>query len=174
MNENTDDKVVILVVEQQPSAVVSVEGGTTVIATSDEPSIIVAAEQGPEGKQGIPGPPGGSAFTRYAAASVSGGKAVTLNAAGECLHADGAKSAVANSVVGIAINGGNTGDQITIAVSGEIEEPYWNWQANKPVFLGTDGALTQAAPTSGFILVVGVAVGPTRMLVKIQQPIFIA
>lgn len=172
---SADDKVIILVVEQTPSNVVSVEGGTTVISSTDMPSIIYAAEQGPAGIQGLPGPAAGTSFTRAAAANVSGGKAVTLNAAGQCLHADGAKASMANSVVGISLNGGAPGADITIITNGgEIEETVWNWQANKPVFLGTDGALTQVAPTSGYLLVVGVAVGPTRMLVKIQQPIFIA
>lgn len=172
---SADDKVIILVVEQTPSNVVSVEGGTTVISSTDMPSIIYAAEQGPAGIQGLPGPAAGTSFTRAAAANVSGGKAVTLNAAGQCLHADGAKASMANSVVGISLNGGAPDADITIITNGgEIEETVWNWQANKPVFLGTDGALTQVAPTSGYLLVVGVAVGPTRMLVKIQQPIFIA
>lgn len=172
---SADDKVIILVVEQTPSNVVSVEGGTTVISSTDMPSIIYAAEQGPAGIQGLPGPAAGTSFTRAAAVNVSGGKAVTLNAAGQCLHADGAKASMANSVVGISLNGGAPGTDITIITNGgEIEETVWNWQANKPVFLGTDGALTQVAPTSGYLLVVGVAVGPTRMLVKIQQPIFIA
>lgn len=172
---SADDKVIILVVEQTPSNVVSVEGGTTVISSTDMPSIIYAAEQGPAGIQGLPGPAAGTSFTRAAAANVSGGKAVTLNAAGQCLHADGAKTSMANSVVGISLNGGAPGADITIITNGgEIEETVWNWQANKSVFLGTDGALTQVAPTSGYLLVVGVAVGPTRMLVKIQQPIFIA
>ena len=167
-----DDKVVILVVEQTPSNVVSVEGGTTVISTVDTPSILYAAEQGPAGK---PGPAGGTSFSRIAAANVSGGKAVTLNAQGQVLHANGADLAFANSVAGVSLNGGAPGSEITITVSGgEIEEPTWNWQANKPIFLGTDGALTQVAPTSGYLLVVGAAIGPTRMLVKVQQPIFIA
>lgn len=170
-----DDKVIILVVEQTPANVVSVEGGTTVISTVDTPSILYASEQGPAGIQGQPGPAAGTSFTRPAAANVSGGKAVTLNAAGECLHANGANALMANSVVGISLNGGAAGADITIiTIGGEIEETVWNWQANKPVFLGTDGALTQTAPTSGYLLVVGVAVGPTRMVVKIQQPIFIA
>lgn len=170
-----DDKVIVLVVEQTPSNVVSVEGGTTVISTVDTPSVLIAAEQGPAGIQGLPGPAAGTAFTRPAAANVSGGKAVTLNAAGQCLHANGANASMANSVAGISLNGGAPGADITIITSGgEIEESVWNWQANKPIFLGTDGALTQVAPTSGYVLVVGVAVGPTRMLVKVQQPIFIA
>lgn len=56
MNTPTDDKVVILVVERQPSSVVTVEGGTTVIATGDSPSILIASEQGPAGKPGEAGP----------------------------------------------------------------------------------------------------------------------
>lgn len=170
-----DDKVVILVVEQTPANVVSVEGGTTVISTVDSPSILYASEQGPVGPEGKPGPAAGTAFTRPAAANVSGGKAVTLNAAGQVLHANGANAAMAHSVAGISLNGGAAGADITIITTGgEIEESVWNWQANKPVFLGADGVLTQTAPTSGYLLVVGVAVGPTRMLVKVQQPIFIA
>lgn len=175
---STDNTVVVLVVEQQPSSTIVVEGGTTVITGDNSPSVLVAAEQGPAGKTGDvgpPGPAGGTAFTRTAAANVSGGKAVTLNAAGECLHADGADPTMASRVAGIALNGGLIGDTITIIVTGgEIEEPTWNWIEGQPIFLGPDGALTQVAPTSGYVLVVGTAVGPTRMLVKIQQPIFIA
>ena len=175
MSDTTDDKVIILVVEQQPSNVISVENGTAVIATTDMPSLLIAAEQGPPGTQGPPGPSAGTAYTRTAAQNVSGGKALRLNAAGECLHANGADTSHANMVVGVSLNGGAAGSDITIITSGgEIEEVVWNWQVNKPVFLGVDGLLTQVAPISGYILIVGVAVGPTRMLVKIQQPIFIA
>ena len=171
---STEETVVILVVEQQPSSTIVVEQGTTVITQDPNGlSVLVAAEQGPEGKQGVAGPSGGAAFVRDAAATVSGGRAVALNADGEAIHADGADDDFAWRVVGLALNGANLGNPVTIATAGEVEEPTWSWIEGKPVFLGSAGSLTQTPPTSGFILVVGSAVGATRILVNVQQPIFI-
>ena len=171
---SAQETVVILVVEQQPASTVVVEQGTTVITQDPNAmSVLVAAEQGPEGKQGPIGPSGGAAFVKTASATVSGGFVVGLDAQGEVAHADGADIDSAWRVVGVALNGANKGDPVTIVTAGEVEEPTWSWTEGAPVFLGANGSLTQTPPTSGYILVVGSAVGATRILVNVQQPIFI-
>jgi len=42
---------------------------------------------------------------------------------------------------------------------------------NLPVFLSTNGLLTQVAPITGFLLILGVPTAPTKLLISIKQPI---
>ena len=77
----------------------------------------------------------------------------------------------ASRVLGMTLGSAILGDYVTIQPSGVITEPSWNWNVTLPVFLSTNGLLTQTSPASGFSLVVGKPISPTKLLLAIQQPI---
>ena len=64
---------------------------------------------------------------------------------------------------------------VEIARAGEVTEPDWAFTPLAPVFLGREGRLTQVYdPTWAFVLIVGFALSPTRMLIDFKAPIFLA
>ncbi len=76
-------------------------------------------------------------------------------------------------VLGVTLGAALAGDPVNVAVSGEVTEPSWAWAEDMQIFLGVDGALTQTIPTSGALLVVGVATAPTTILVGVKFPIIL-
>lgn len=75
-------------------------------------------------------------------------------------------------IAGITTGATSNGAVMQVRYSGEIIEDTWNWTEGL-VFLGTNGLLTQTAPTTGFMVVIGVAKNKTTLLVRIQQPIIL-
>lgn len=52
---------------------------------------------------------------------------------------------------------------------GEIDNPGWTWTPHAAVFLnGT--VLSQTAPTSGWSMIVGIAILPTRIIIRFTDP----
>lgn len=94
-------------------------------------------------------------------------RAVTSNALGEAVYAS--NDTIANAqVIGVTYTSANAGSVVTVITSGLFTDPIWNWTKG-PVFLGTNGTLTQTAPTGGAILVyVGKALTATQILIDID------
>jgi hypothetical protein len=111
-----------------------------------------------------------STVTLLASGAISGHRVVVADATGVAAYADATNPAHSGRVVGITLGAAADGDPVTVAVGGDIEEPSWTWSAG-PLYLGTAGGLTQSAPTSGFVQVLGVALSPTRIVVEPSQPI---
>jgi len=149
--------------------VVEVEQGVEV--TSAGPiEVVTAAEQGPEGIQGPPG--SGSAVTRLAGVALGGHRVVVLDSSDEAIYADHTILAHRDKVLGLTNGAVAQGDEATIVTYGEVVEPSWNWTLDDPVFLGTNGMLTQVVPTTGFLQRVGFPNGaPTKLFVDIDTPI---
>lgn len=78
-----------------------------------------------------------------------------------------------NKVLGMTTGAVSIGSEATVQVSGFIEESSWNWDVDLPVFLSTNGQLTQSAITSGFSLIVGKPRTATNMFISISEPIIL-
>ena len=76
-------------------------------------------------------------------------------------------------VLGMTTGAVVSGAEATVAVSGFVEENSWNWTVGTPVFLSTNGLLTQTVPTSGFRLIVGKPKTATILFIEISEPIVI-
>lgn len=77
------------------------------------------------------------------------------------------------NILGITQGAVISGGTATVTTYGVITESSWNWTAGLPVFLSTNGQLTQSAPTSGFRLIIGRAKSATTLFVDISEPIVI-
>lgn len=122
---------------------------------------------------GPPGPPGlvGQAVTDVisAADSALGGHRVVRATATGVAYASAADPEVA-AVLGVTTHAANAGDDITIRVAGALTEPSWMWGPG-PVYLASNGLLSQMPPTIGAIKEIGVALNQTTLLIRIQPEI---
>lgn len=102
-----------------------------------------------------------------ASVNLSALRAVTTDGAGAAVYAS--NDTVANAVVvGITFTAASAGQSVQIKTSGIIEDAGWTWTKGA-VFLGTNGTLTQSAPTGGAVVVqVGRAITPTKLQIDIE------
>lgn len=119
------------------------------------------------------GPPGPSEYIaqHIAGASLGGHRAVVLDNTEHAIYADKDTPQHATKVLGITTGSAIADSSVPIQTYGEITEPSWAWTPGLPVYLGTNGLLTQAAPATGFLLVIGFAITATKIFIDIKIPI---
>lgn len=76
-----------------------------------------------------------------------------------------------NRVVGITKSATAVGTDATVQFRSYMDEPTWNWDLDKLIFLGQNGMLTQSIPVIGFSQQLATVISPTRILINIQEPI---
>ena len=126
------------------------------------------------GVQGTPGLAGNISADHQAAFALSGHRLVTLNGSGLVDYASADNLAHAGRVIGVTVGAVAQGEVPQILKSGELTEPSWNLNVSMPIYLGTNGNLTQvppAFPESKFSLVVGFPISPTTVLFGVQPSI---
>lgn len=114
---------------------------------------------------------GGSVYdtvTATANGALSGHRAVGVSG-GQASYAD---ATTQPNVTGITQGAASNGASVVVQTTGELVEPSWNW-SNGPVYLASNGLLTQAPPSSGALVEVGTALSPTKLLIRIQSPIYL-
>lgn len=70
--------------------------------------------------------------------------------------------------LGFTMSAYDIGDEMQIFTSGVVTEPSWNFNKG-PVFLESNGLITQVKPTTGTVILVGRAVSTTAMSINFQQ-----
>ena len=105
-----------------------------------------------------------------AGVSLSALRAVTTNASGQAIYAS--NDTLGNAqVVGITLGAANSGEQVGVKTFGPMSDAGWNWTKGA-VYLGTNGQLTQTAPSGGAISVqVGRALTATQLFVDVDTTI---
>lgn len=145
--------------------------GPTVYPVADEQPVTVQPFKGLPGDDGPPGPPGTTeavTYIRDASVPLSGHRALVLNDDNEFEYAD--PTTVGNQPVFVSLNAASTGDPVTAVSEGFVIEATWNWSPGN-VYLGTNGVLTQTAPSSGLLVVVGESTASDTMYVDRQPTI---
>lgn len=123
--------------------------------------------------KGDKGAPGSSNLVVTAPNNIGGNRLVYIQD-GLLMYASNQVLVHSMKVVGLTAHAANVGDTLTIVLIGEIEEPGWNWDLSKPIFLGINGLPTQVDPsTTGakFSLVVGFPLSSTKMYVSLREPV---
>lgn len=118
----------------------------------------------------------GGRLVKRARGPLSGGKVVRVVDDGE--HVDVASALVvadAAAIVGLTLQSAVAAeDQVEVAHAGELEDSAWSFVPGV-IYLGTNGVLTQTRdPSWSFLRVVGVAMSPTKMLINLRPPVFLA
>lgn len=157
--------------------VVSIVEPAIEILTSVDPAIEVVTE----GVQGPAGPAGKDAqdYTVTAQSPISGHRVVMFDrVTGALAYASCKVASDSTRALGISSNAAGIGGSVVIRTTGEMSEPSWAWSPDLPIFLGADGVLTQVEPSAAsgdqFSLVVGIALTPTRIFVRLGAPLFLA
>jgi hypothetical protein len=70
-------------------------------------------------------------------------------------------------ICGITTGAANAGTPAYARFTGELVDPSFNFSPG-PVYLGPGGSLTQNVPTSGNLVLLGNAAGPTTLHVRIE------
>lgn len=129
------------------------------------------------GLQGAPGPGGGSGTILFspsfpASAPLSALRVVAL-VGGSLAYANSSNEADAYRIVGL-LTTSVAALATAIAISqGVIFDDSWNWDTSRPIFLGEDGVLTQAAPNSGFQIQVATPISPKQIYFEQQEAILL-
>lgn len=77
-------------------------------------------------------------------------------------------------IVGMTIEDIPEGQTGLVYRIGAVENPNWSLSPGDVYFLGDGGEITRTKPTSGFVLVVGVAESATRLAISIGIPVKLA
>ena len=74
-------------------------------------------------------------------------------------------------VLGMTTGAVSSGAEATVQISGYITESGWSFTVGNPVFLSTNGHITQTAPTDGFRLIIGKPKTATTLFLELSEPI---
>ncbi len=96
-----------------------------------------------------------------------------------CLLTDGLRLADSATVshafrlVGLSLSATASGALQTPLLEGIVKDAAWNWNPSIPLWLGTNGQMTQTSPTTGFLVQVATAIAPDQIYFQIQEPILL-
>jgi len=106
------------------------------------------------------------------AGGIGGHRVVRSIGSGAVGYADYSVAGHGDDTIGISTGAADAGYTVQVQQFGYLTHVGWSWTPGQPIFVGTNGALTQTAPTSGFVQVVGHASDTDEMYVSIEQAIF--
>lgn len=107
------------------------------------------------------------------AETLSGHRAVTCNRDGMLIYADKDTPEHGHKLLGITTHAAESGSFCTVLRYGELTEPSWSWETDKPVFVGEAGMLTQTPPETGFSVIIGFPIKPDTLSVRIQTTVYL-
>lgn len=77
------------------------------------------------------------------------------------------------TVIGISITGNTDGNRVKYQIDGRLEDSFFNFPLNAPLYLGMDGSITDTPPTVGFRTRIGTSLGVGAMQIEIEEPIIL-
>lgn len=105
---------------------------------------------------------------------IGGHRVVIAVSESGCDYADQQDASHCDRVIGMTTNAAAQNDICVIAGSGEdITYSSWSWQVNEPVFVGSNGLLTQTPPSTGFHQQFAVALTATTLYIDIHPAILL-
>ena len=141
---------------------VNVAADTTISATVTEtvvavnvvgpPTFNVEIQSGVPGPQGPPGPAGGSAVTFPAGETLSSGRAVIIQD-GAAFYFQHNTAAHHGRCYGITITSASSiGADVDVQVAGVRSDAAFNFTANKVLWVGANGVISDTLPTGGALV----------------------
>lgn len=136
----------------------------------------IKGDPGPQGPAGPPGASGESAqrleknFT--ALEIMSALKLVKADSPGTMVKGFNNGDYEDAKILGVSLNALLAGNIGPVLLFGLLEDPFFNFPINSPLYLGLDGEITLTPPASGvYTVVVGKGLGPGAIFIDIQEPI---
>jgi hypothetical protein len=90
------------------------------------------------------------------------------------VYSDPTSAESVRKIVGMSITAGATDSQIKMLSYGKYADSGWNLDPNLPIYLGNNGTITQVAPATGSVVLLGHVQSPTTIFLDIKQPITLA
>jgi hypothetical protein len=128
--------------------------------------------KGDKGDKGDTGESGASSSYTYVAGEILGGHRVIIIDNNLAYYADNTNLSHVNKPIGISNNASISGGNVTVVFYGEMEESSWNWDITKPIWISTNGLLTQTPAISGFSCIIATPITTTKIFIE-KQEIFI-
>lgn len=117
---------------------------------------------------------GTSDLTRSADGAISANRVLVEQADGTVAYADPTDLSHATILLGLSKNAAADAENVTIAPRGAVlDDALWSWTPTANLFLAADGFLSEVPPVSGFLCVVATALSATRILMRLEPPIFL-
>lgn len=115
----------------------------------------------------------GGANSAIAGEALGGHRAV-IHDSGLLYYADTNDPLHINKVVGLTTGATASGFSADFVSEGVVIEPTWSWSTLTPVYLGSNGLLTQSPiNVSGFRMIVGTVINSTTLYVSLKTPILL-
>ena len=146
------------------------ESEKIIIQTEHKPVSVVVSGTGPRGEQGPPGLPGDAGYVLPIISPIVANKAVCVTQ-GYAEYANNA--ALDTQAIGFSREDGSPGYEITVTTSGEIDFGTDVFVPGEQQYLGENGEVINAPPTSGIVQKVGVALNEQILLISLSQPIIL-
>lgn len=158
-------------------ATTRVSDGRTATALQQRASVVEVASPGPQGPKGDPGISGGNGFDRIAPGHALGGHRVVRSLDDSVVdYADCTSLAHGDDTLGMTLAAADPGAPVQVLAKGPLTFNGWNWTAGEPVFLDSNGLLTQTPrePVDGaaFVQVIGFAETPTTIQLGLEPPVY--
>lgn len=84
-----------------------------------------------------------------------------------------ADDAATMGVVGVSSHAATTGNGVNVTLNGFLSHDGWDWTIGEPIYVGSNGGLTQSPSGSAYLSQVGVATASNAITINIQQPILL-
>lgn len=104
---------------------------------------------------------------KIAGENISANKVIYINEDAYLASSDQASHR--DRIAGLSVASALTGASIKIRTFGEQYNNTWSWDVTKPIFCGVGGELTQTAPVSGFVQIIGTAIDTNRIFINIKD-----
>ncbi len=128
------------------------------------PVVVTVGIQGPAG-------PATSSLEKTAGEILGAHRALIIDYDDKAYYASNDNPGHVHKVIGISTNAAELDEAINIITTGELEDVSFNFQENKPIYVGVDGALTQSVPEDGFMQQIATAITATKIFVQLKQVI---
>ena len=128
--------------------------------------------KGDKGDKGDTGESGASSSYTYVAGEILGGHKAIVIDNNLAYYADCTNLSYINKPIGISSNASDEGGEVTVVFFGELEEVSWSWDITKPIWISTNGLLTQTPAISGFSCIIAMPITTTKIFIE-KQEIFI-
>ena len=132
----------------------------------------IKGDKGDKGDTGENGESGASSSYTYTAGEILGGHRAIVIDNNLAYYTDCTNLDHINKPIGISSNASISGGNVTVVFYGEMEESSWNWDITKPIWISTNGLLTQTPAISGFSCIIATPITTTKIFIE-KQEIFI-
>lgn len=130
---------------------------------------IITGGKGEKGEPGEKGDPGSGSASIYVAGETIGGHRGVIIKNNLAYYVDNTNLSHINYPTGISYNASNISENLEVYFFGEMEEVSWNWNIDLPIWISTNGLLTQIPPTSGFSCIIAFPITTTKIFIDKQE-----